>query len=110
MQSPNSYIPPDQACVVNNESYLIPGSSLLSHEDLSRNGLCYIEGGPAGWEELVVIISDQPLVNKRLLFRSTPKMPFVKLSGQDYESFIDQLDSLSEQSWSVGVLSFLVEY
>lgn len=109
LQSPNAYISPTDAKVERDEKYQIPGSNFLTFEDLQNNNLEYIEVGPVGWEELVAIVSDEPLVDTRLLFRSTHQEPFIPLTGGEYDSFVDKLAELPEDSWSVGVLSFLVE-
>jgi len=108
LQSPNAYVGIDLARIEANQKHQIPGR-LLPAEDLARHGLAYVEVGPPGWEELVVIVSDEPLVTEMDVFGSTQDSPFVALSSDRIEQLLDQLAGLSDGGWSAGVLSFLVE-
>ncbi len=108
LQSPNTYVGIENAKVDSGKKYRIPGQMLPSDE-LARNGIGYIEVGPPGWEELVVIVSDKPLVTEKDLFKSTSGNPFVEVSQDRIDEMLELLSSLDEKSWNVGVLSFLVE-
>lgn len=108
LQCPNIYVGIDDAKIEAGDKYQIPGQ-LLPGEALSQNGLSYIEIGPPGWEELVVIISDNPLAAEKDLFKSTLGSPFVEMSQGRLDELLEQLSSLDEKSWDVGILSFLVE-
>lgn len=108
LQSPNAYVGVDVAKVESGQKHQIPGQ-LLPTDDLSRNGLAYLEVGPPGWEELIAIVSKEPLMTEADVFRSTPNSPFVALSTDRIEQLLDQLAELGEDDWNTGVLSFLVE-
>ena len=69
----------------------------------------YIEVGPPGWEELAVLITPEPLVSEVDIYSSTPQNPFSIISEKQVEALMDKLADFQEDSWSVGVLSFLVE-
>ena len=108
LQCPNAYVEIENTKVDSGEKYQVPGQMLPS-DDLARNGLGYIEVGPPGWEELVVIVSDKPLVTEKDLFKSTSGNPFVEVSQDRIDEILELLSSLDEKSWNVGILSFLVE-
>ena len=108
LHSPNAYIGIDGTKVKAGETYCIPGP-LLPDDELSRNGLSYLEVGPPGWEELVVIVSPEPLATKADLFDSTEGSPFPAMSPDQIARIIDQLAESPEDAWSAGLLSFLVE-
>jgi len=109
LHSPNAYVGIEQGQVEANDRYQVPGAELLPVEKLHHNGLAYLEIGPPGWEELIVIISNQPLITETDLFRATDDNPFVVLSTERIEQLLNQLAMLSEDSWNTGTLSFLVE-
>lgn len=108
LQIPNAYVDVDEAQVAAGQKYTVPGS-LLPADELSRNNLAYLEVGPPGWEELVVVVSNEPLVTAADVFESTPDSPFVQLSDERVEELLDQLASMSDQSWGAGMLAFVVE-
>ena len=108
LQSPNAYVAVEQAKVESDKKYRIPGE-LLPNDQLNHNRLDYVEVGPAGWEELVVIVSDKPLVTEADTFHSTQDSPFVALSADRIEQLLDSLAELRESECGVGILSFLVE-
>lgn len=109
LQSPNVYVGIAQSKVAAGKQYQVPGTELLPANELQRNGLAYFEVGPPGWEELIVIISSEPLMTDTVLFRSTAGNPFVVLSAEQIERLLNQLAELPEDGWNVGMLSFLVE-
>ena len=109
LQSPNAYVGIRQCQLEAGKRYQVPGVELLPAEQLQRNGGGYFENGPPGWEELIVIISSEPLMADADLFPSTEDHPFVALSADRIEQLLNQLAELPEDGWNVGMLSFLVE-
>ena len=109
LQAPNAYADLHESFIEAGRRYQFPGPELLPIERLQKNGLQYVEAGPPGWEELIVIVSDQPLVTESDLFRSTPDCPFVGLSPDRIEQLLGGLAYMPEESWNAGALSFLVE-
>lgn len=107
---PNAYVTLDHAKVDRARSYAIPGPELLPWERLRQLGLDYVEVGPPGWEHIVVLISDQPLVSVCVLAKASPEAPFVKLSSDDVTELCETLNCEPADTWSAGVLSFLVDY
>lgn len=89
--------------------YHVPGPEILPEEELRRNGLAYYEGGPPGWEYLVVIVSDEPLVQEKLLVRSAPRRPIIELSQDEMQEIVDCLDGLEREKWAAGMAQFRVE-
>jgi hypothetical protein len=106
---PNPYLADRDTRVIAGETHQIPGSWLLPWEGLRRHNLDYVEIGPPGWEHLAVIISDQPVVNRLWMIRSTPQNPFLKLGENEVQTLSAHLNSLPPDKWSAGVVSFLVE-
>ncbi len=109
LHSPNAYVSSEQAEVSSDATYQVPGCDLLPEAALSSNRLGYIEAGPAGWEELIVIISEQPLIDESVLDGVEPRNPFVELTGDAFDAIAEKLNNLQPDAWSVGILSFLVE-
>ena len=89
-------------------TYCVPGPEILPRNELAKNGLDYYEGGPKGWEYLVVIVSDEPLVDAATAARSSAKAPIVELSAQDLEGITQRLDQLAEDHWAAGAVQFRV--
>lgn len=108
LHSPNAYVGVAEAKVSRGQRYTVPGT-LLPPEELSRRDLRYLEVGPPGWEELVVIVSDHPLMSDADIFPSTPDNPFVRLSDRRVEELLDQLAEMAREAWDVGILAFVVE-
>lgn len=106
---PSAFVPPEQATVEEGQILRIPGPELLPWERLRQLGLDYVEGGPPGWEHIAVIITETPLISPRIMARSDPQMPFVKLKNREIEKIYTRLDTARPDSWTAGVLSFLVE-
>lgn len=105
---PSAYVHPEEARVVRNNRYQIPGDDrLLPYEDLERNGLYYGEGGPVGWEHLAVIVSDAPLFERDMSNRANARCPFIRFGKEDVNELLDYLTA-SPSKWTAGVLSFLV--
>lgn len=109
LQTPNAYVGIDHSKVKAGTSCTIPGPELLPSDQLARQGLGYIEVGPPGWEELIVILTEQPIITAQDIFLSQASNPFVELSPKRIGLLMDQLADLSPDSWACGVLSFLVE-
>ena len=108
LHSPNAYVGVEQARAGSEDIHRIPGE-LLPGEDLARHGLEYLEVGPPGWEELVVIISKAPLITDKDLFVATPDNPFVLMTENRLTRLLEQLAEVNEDTWVVGTLAFLVE-
>lgn len=106
---PSAYVSTAQAKVQPGNSYQVPGPELLPDERLRQNNLAYLEIGPPGWEELIVIISNEPLVTEKDLLPSTAGSPFAVLPTDRIDELLEQLATLPDDAWDVGILSFLVE-
>ena len=91
LQSPNAYVGIEQAGIESGRKYQIPGQ-LLPPEELSRHGLAYLEVGPPGWEELIVIVSDKPLVTDSDIISLNTRQSFRGIIHRPYRS----------TPWSVG--------
>jgi len=89
--------------------YKIPGSKLLSWQQLYKNNLDYVERGPLGWEHIALVVSNKILIPSSIIERSTCDNPFVKLTSKEIKMIFETLSNLDDESWSAGVLSFLVE-
>ena len=107
LQAPNVYVGIEEAKVEPDSKSQIPGE-LLPVEELSSHGLAYVEAGPPGWEELIVIVSDEPLITEADVFRSSKDNPFVELSAERMDQLLDRLSEFPDEGWCAGVLSFLV--
>ena len=77
-------------------------------ETLRQRGLDYVEAGPPGWEHLVVLISEQPLLKAEVLARSSGNAPFVELDKDEIGELCARLNAQADAQWTAGVLSFLV--
>ena len=71
-------------------------------------GLDYLEIGPPGRERIAVVVSDEPVLKPRVLGMSGPENPFVKPESGDVADLCETLSTGPHDSWSAGVLSFLV--
>ncbi len=107
LHSPNAYV--SNTRIDAKQKIKIPGEMLIPRSQLELNGLDYVEMGPPGWEELVVIVSDERLFDDADLFAANRQNPFPTISQDRVNQLLDTLIDYSEESWDVGVLSFLVE-
>jgi hypothetical protein len=105
---PNLYVTPEKAKVEEGRSYAIPGSMLMPWEELRRCGMDYVEIGPPGWEHLVAIVSEAPLVEARCVARASLDNPFVRLSAHEFAHLCVNIMERSQHVRGVGILSFLV--
>ena len=105
---PNAYVALEQTRVASGRSYAIPGPEFLPWERLRQLGFDYVEVGPPGWEHLVVLVSDKPLIAAHTLARAVPENPFVQLTGGDIAELCLVISNEPADAWSAGVLSFLV--
>ncbi len=105
---PNAKIRIEKATVLMRKAYAIPGPDLLPWEWLRDNGLDYVECGPPGWEHIVGIVSDEPVIAPDILARSTAESPIVRLTPEEVGLLFAKLEDLPAEKWSSGVLSFLV--
>jgi hypothetical protein len=88
--------------VLEGRSYFIPGDELFPWDG------DYREEGPAGWEHIIGIVSDDPILDDEIIARSTSDSPIVELDSRDALELLNTLEDVSPQSWSAGILSFLV--
>ena len=109
LQVPNAYVTPDRALVKAWERTSLPGP-LLPAERLARNGLDYYEGGPTGWEEVIILVTRQPM--NRFLSSTFPlsleKSPFVEITPGTMKQLMKELSQMPEEDWTAGTLGFSV--
>jgi len=105
---PNAYVGSAEARVAAGRTYSVPGAELLPPQRLAQCGLEYVEVGPAGWEHVAVLVSNEPLVGPDLLASVSSTSPFHKLTGEELGVFCARLAGLDPAAWSAGILSFLV--
>ena len=105
---PNAYIGVHGARAESGRAYSVPGPELLPWEALQQHGLDYVEVGPPGWEHLVVLVSEKPLLTAEILARASGDSPFVKLDADEIAGMCERLSEQADDQWSAGVLSFLV--
>jgi hypothetical protein len=106
---PNPYVSPHDAKVHAGRPYQLPGKELLPWEQLRQYDLDYVEVGPPGWEHIVAIVSEKPLIPDSLVRRASPREPFVLVSHDELEALYGRLVTGEMGRWSGGVLSFLVQ-
>jgi hypothetical protein len=99
---PSALCQPESARVEAGRRYTVPGPELFPWPD------DYREEGPGGWEHIVLIVSDEPLVTGGAVRRASAESPLVELATNELEQLLDRLENLRD-AWSVGLLSFLVE-
>jgi len=99
---PNAMIGNQNVRIVEGKPYFIPGQELFPWE------WDYREEGPAGWEHIVGIVSEDPVIADDTLIRSTAESPIVRLTPKELEMLFDKLEDMHSEIWSSGVLSFLV--
>ena len=104
---PNAYCPKPR--IEGCHAYQVPGPELLPEDQLQAAGLAYYEGGPAGWEYLVVIVSDEPLMDAKTVGRSREEAPLIDLSPEDLQGALDRLEQMGRDRWASGVAKFRVE-
>ncbi len=104
---PNAYTPLARTQVPAG-AYAVPGPELLPWDRLQQLGLDYLEVGPPGWEHLVVLVSDRPLLPAHTLAHASPENPFIKLTLPDLSQLCAAINAAPPDTWSAGVLSFLV--
>ncbi len=89
--------------------HLIPGAHPLKWDDLKSEGFDTLEEqGPQGWEHLIAIISDTPLVGDATLQQAQPAGPFYKLQDAQLPHLLDALQSAPADSLAFDMTSFLV--
>lgn len=99
---PNALVGDRSSHVESDRTYRIPGPELFPWK------YDYREEGPAGWEHIAGIVSDEPVVPAQALARSTVEAPIVLLQPDEIETLRARLEDMRPDSWSVGVLSFFV--
>ena len=97
---PNGLIADKGVRIADGKCYLIPGEELFPWQ------WDYREEGPAGWEHIVGIVSDAPVLPDTITGRSTTEAPIVKLRPDELDGVFSTLNDLPAESWSAGVLSF----
>ncbi|MEW6078692.1 MAG: DUF4384 domain-containing protein [Thermodesulfobacteriota bacterium] len=103
LQVPSALTGGQHLQVVEDKPYFVPGEELFPWK------WDYREEGPAGWEHMVAIVSDEPVIPDEIVARSTPESPIVRLTPEEMEGLFTSLEELPAESWTAGVLSFLVE-
>ena len=99
---PSALRSPRDARVEAGRRYTVPGPELFPwpHD--------YREEGPGGWEHIVVVVSDQPIIPDDATKALSTDSPLLRLDHAELARIVGQMES-SPDSWSAGVLSFLVE-
>jgi hypothetical protein len=87
----------------------VPSPELLPEDKLEAAGLAYFERGPAGWEYIVVIVSDEPLMEAAVVARSRDQAPVIELSPAELQGALDRLERMGRDHWASGVARFRVE-
>lgn len=90
-------------------AYQVPSPELLPEDKLEAAGLAYFERGPAGWEYIVVIVSDEPLMEATVVARSRDQAPVIELSPAELQGALDRLERMGRDHWASGVAKFRVE-
>jgi hypothetical protein len=99
---PNAMIGKQNVRVMEGRPYFVPG------EELFPWAWDYREEGPAGWEHIVGIVSDAPVIAADILARSSAESPIVRLTPEEVGLLFAKLEDMPAEKWSSGVLSFLV--
>jgi hypothetical protein len=107
LHAPNAYRP--MARIEGGRTYEVPGPELLPEDKLKAAGLDYYENGPAGWEYIAVIVSDEPLIEAAVAGRSSDKAPVIELSPTELQAALDRLERMGRDHWAAGVAKFRVE-
>lgn len=102
LHSPNVYVGAEGCKIEADCKYEVPRDLLPG---LEENGLNYIESGPPGWEEMVVIVSEEPLALAEDIVESKSGNPFVRISAEEW---VERMAGLSPDSWRSGTLGFKV--
>ena len=100
--APNGIVDPASARVEDNQSIIFPGAPLLP-------GLPLYENGPPGWEELIVVVSKEPLFDYADLAGANSEAPEVRLTIERIGRLVEQLTGWPDGDWNAGVLGFMVE-
>ena len=106
LHAPNAYV--KQARVNANQACSVPGDLLLPQAELRRHGLDYMECGPTGWEELIVIVAPTSLINETDIFEASNQNPFVQMPLSRMEKLITELDTMPPDAVALGALGFVV--
>lgn len=106
---PNAYVSPKEAKIEENSNVSIPGSHLLPENELRKAGLRYVEAGPEGWEHLVIIVSDTPIISSKKLNSTFKGRPFIQIKQSELIDTYQNLTRLGKDNWTAGHLYFKVE-
>jgi len=99
--APNALTAPDQCRIEAGLVADFPGAPLLP-------GMPLFENGPPGWEELVLIVSRQPLIAEPLLQDCNASQPFAELDTAALQCLIEVLNEWVEEDWHAATLGFVV--
>jgi len=99
--TPNGLVPPRIAKTAAPAMVPFPGPPFFPIDNLWENG-------PPGWEDMLVIISDEPLFSPADLVTASARSPEVVITSLMMESLISRLQALEPECWSAGLLGFLV--
>ena len=97
----------EQAKVRASQKYSIPGD-LLPQAELQRHDLDYMECGPAGWEELIVLVTPTPLATTADIFETSRNNPFSQILPSRMEKLITNLAEMPSNAVALGILGFVV--
>ena len=107
LHAPNAYVNATQAKVKADQMYSIPGD-LLPQMELRRHSLDYMECGPVGWEELIVLVTPAPLTSEGDTFETNQQSPFTRIPLSRMESLLAKLDEMPDNDVALGALGFVV--
>lgn len=99
--TPSGLVGPESTQTTAPALYIFPGPPFYPVEDLWENG-------PAGWEDMLVVVSDEPLFSQSDLAAATPQQPEVVLTDPMIEALSNRLLELDTSSWAAGFLGFMV--
>lgn len=104
VQIPNRLVEPEATRVDPWEAVSLPDERLMP---LGRERLDFVEGGPAGWEHIVAVVSKAPLFDLGFLEVEAKSAtgPFYEIPA---DSILRHLGDQNVQHWDAGVLSFRV--
>jgi hypothetical protein len=100
---PNAFIGVDDAFAGDGEVLTFPGRALLGRGDLDL-----FQQGPAGWEEIIVILSDQPLIGGEELSRALADGGFLYLDEDNLRRYASKLSAWTVDSWGAAALGYQV--
>ena len=106
---PNAFVNADAATIAPVGTLRVPDDRLLPARELARHGLEFRECGPSGYEHIVALVSDRPLVDHQVLARaSREEWPFYRLDDAALAMLAERIEG-SGDAVAAATLSFRVE-